>query len=248
MSALPSPRSSSASGRSSRPIRRTCSRLSRAASARRSSTSRSTGPSVPAARSACDRQRRQGLPDLVVHLARDAQALLLLRGERPARAVAPLGLQPVQHLVERTGQRDQLGRVRVDRGDPAPGATGVDRPHHLGEVAQRGQRAAQQHEVDDQHHRQPRAQDQDLRQHDALAHLDGREDQRQHGGDEHQRAGGEELPEQRAARPANARGRGLIEGRATGEQLGGGHGGRRAGRTDGDGASAGTTRGGVTGG
>ena len=48
----------------------------------------------------------QGLADFVVQLARDPPALGLLNHQRLSRALATLGLQPVEHVVERLRQRD----------------------------------------------------------------------------------------------------------------------------------------------
>ena len=55
----------------------------------------------------------QGLADLVVELAGDAPALTLLDHQRPPDALAPLGLQPVEHLVEGIGEGCDL-RAAVD--------------------------------------------------------------------------------------------------------------------------------------
>ena len=65
--------------------------------------------------------RGQRLADLVVQLARDPRALTLLRRQRPPRAVAPLALQPLDHLVERPGQLRHLGvrRLQLARAPPA---------------------------------------------------------------------------------------------------------------------------------
>ena len=59
----------------------------------------------------------QRLADAVVELLRDAQPLALLRGQRAADAVAALGLEPLEHLVE--GGRE-LGRVGVAAADLEP--------------------------------------------------------------------------------------------------------------------------------
>ena len=59
----------------------------------------------------------QALADAVVELLGDAQALALLRGQRAADAVAALGLEPLEHLVERGGE---LGGVGVAAADVEP--------------------------------------------------------------------------------------------------------------------------------
>ena len=60
---------------------------------------------------------RQRLPDPVMELLGDAQALALLRGERTGDAVAALGLEALEHLVEGRGQ---LGGVGVPAADVEP--------------------------------------------------------------------------------------------------------------------------------
>ena len=52
--------------------------------------------------------RGQLLPQLVVQLARDARTLLLLGGQRPANATAPLLLEAIEHAVERLGEGRHL--------------------------------------------------------------------------------------------------------------------------------------------
>ena len=89
ISAFTSPRSSSASGRSSRAMRRTSSRLSRTPSATPRSASRRQLRVPVRGALGLDRHRREGLPDLVVELARHPQPLGLLCGERGARRLVP---------------------------------------------------------------------------------------------------------------------------------------------------------------
>ena len=137
-------------------MRRTSSRLSRTASA------------TP--RSACGRQRRiavrgplgldrdrgQGLADLVVELTRDAQPLGLLGSERCPRRLAPGALQSVEHRVERGREGLALGAARIDAGQPPARPVRVDRAHHLGEPEQRRQHTSQQHEVQSDEQRRSR--------------------------------------------------------------------------------------------
>ena len=61
----------------------------------------------------------QHLADLVVQAARDPQPLGLLRRERAPAALAPLALEPVEHLVER--------RARARRPRPPPSAQALAR-------------------------------------------------------------------------------------------------------------------------
>ena len=59
----------------------------------------------------------QRLADLVVQLARDPPALGLLDRQRLARAVTALGLEPVEHVVERLREGDDArvaGHVGAD--------------------------------------------------------------------------------------------------------------------------------------
>ena len=83
----------------------------------------------------------QRLADLVVQLAGDAQPLGLLGGERTVGAVAPLGLDAVEHRVEGARQRDHLGahpHPVAHRGALAR-AHRVDVAHQGRQAAQRGQ-------------------------------------------------------------------------------------------------------------
>ena len=68
----------------------------------------------------------QRLPELVVQLASEPATLALLRGQRPLCALAPLVLEPVQHLVERVEQVADLADRAVEV-DPAPGDIGSTR-------------------------------------------------------------------------------------------------------------------------
>ena len=113
-SALCNPRSSSASGRSCRAMRRTSSVPLRA-------VSRSSSSCVPQLvgdprGQPFDLQHGAGqrLADLVVQLAGDPAALALQHAQRLTRALASLGLQPIEHLVERLRQRRDI-RLAVDR-------------------------------------------------------------------------------------------------------------------------------------
>ena len=90
----------------------------------------------------------QRLADLVVQLAGDPAALALQHAQRLARALAPLGLQPIEHLVERLRERRDV-RLPID-GHPLAGRERVMPAHRLGELVERAERRAQQQEIQDQ--------------------------------------------------------------------------------------------------
>ena len=115
------------------------------------------------------------LADLVVQLARDPLALALLDEQRPARAVAPLGLQPVEHLVEGLRQRDDR-RPAVDAHALAGGERIVP-AHGLDELVERPERRPQQRQIErEQAHEAGREHDQ-LERRWGHRHRHGREDQ-----------------------------------------------------------------------
>ena len=124
-----------------------------------------TGQVVDVARHAAELQHdaRQALPDAVVELLRDPQPLALLRGERAADAVAALGLEPLEHLVE--GRRE-LGRLGVPARHLQPQARlqRVDPARERRQLAQRAERAAQQQQVEREHQREAADEDRQLAQ------------------------------------------------------------------------------------
>ena len=175
-SALCSPRSSSASGRSRRAIRRTS--------------------SVPCAgglaqlvelvaqllgdrrREALDLQHHAGerLADLVVQLARDPPALVLLDEQRLTRALAPLGLEPVEHVVERHA------RARRRPGRPstctrAPGDSGSCRRMVSARSIERPERRSQEHQIEGQQSEQAGDEHDQLDRRRRHRHRHRREDQ-----------------------------------------------------------------------
>src|SRR6266511_1756922 len=116
-----------------------------------------------------------GLPDLVVQLAGDPLAFGLLRRHRPTAALAPLRLQPLQHLVERRhqgqdlsprGHREALTRTKQ-----------VHVAHPPGQPLQRLERRPQQQGVGDQHRDQPKRQHDRRGQRDRPAHRERRHPQ-----------------------------------------------------------------------
>ena len=91
----------------------------------------------------------QRLADLVVQLARHPPALLLLGVERAPRAVAPLALEPVEHVVERHAQLGHLGHGTIEL-DALARRQRVDPAHQRGQALERPEHAPHQHEVDGQ--------------------------------------------------------------------------------------------------
>ena len=103
----------------------------------------------------------QLLTHLVVELLRDPQALGLLPGQHPTGGLAALGLEPVEHLVER--QRELAGlRRRLRPRHPLPGFGEVDSPGEIGQRLQRTHDPAQQEQVHQRHQQQRRDQDRHL--------------------------------------------------------------------------------------
>ena len=102
-----------------------------------------------------------------MELLGDAQPLALLRGERAADAVAPLGLEALEHLVERRGQLGRLGVAAADL-EPVARLQRVDPARERGQLAQRRERAAQQQQVEREHQREPAGEDRQLAHGDVL--------------------------------------------------------------------------------
>ncbi len=195
-SALSSPRSSSASGRRRRAIRRTSSVPWRAVSRSSSSWSLELVRDPPGQSLHLQHDAGECLADLVVQLARDPLALALLNEQRPASAVAPLGLQPVEHLVEglRQARRSPARRSTRTR---LPGESGscprmVSTSSSSGRNAGRSSARLSVSRADEAH-----------REHDQLdrrgrhRHRHRREDQRQEREHQHRCVSAEHPPEQR---------------------------------------------------
>ena len=141
-SALRSPSSSSAWGRRPRAISRTSSTPARVASWSSSMAccSRRWRGAVEPLELEHDAGER--LSDLVVQLAREPHALVLLGGQRAAPARAPLVLEPVEHRVECVPQVGHL-RVGALELEPPAGLVRVDPPHHRRELLERPEHAPQ---------------------------------------------------------------------------------------------------------
>jgi hypothetical protein len=137
----------------------------------------------------------ENLADLVVQLARDALALVLLRRQRAPPALAPLVLEPRQYVVERGRERLDLG-VGVRDHQAPPGLERLDRAHRGGQPPERSDDATQQHEV--HRHRDDEAGDDDhgLGVGHGEADLDGREQQQQRDHREHRRVREDDAREQ----------------------------------------------------
>ena len=93
------------------------------------------------------------LADLVVELAGDPAALSLEHSQRLTRAVAALGLQPIEHVVERLRERRDV-RLTVNR-HPRAGGERIVPAHRLRQRIERAERRAQQQQIQDQQHHQP---------------------------------------------------------------------------------------------
>ena len=79
-----------------------------------------------------EQHRGELLPDLVVQLLRDPQALGFLAGEDPPGGIPALGLEAGEHLVERRGQLARLG-CRVRNRHPLGGVGEIDPPGQGGQ-------------------------------------------------------------------------------------------------------------------
>ena len=197
-SALCRPSSSSASGRRRRAITRTSS----AAWPRCLPQALQIGSELlrgaPGQRLAAQQQPGQQLADLVVQLARDAAALGLLRRQRTPAALAPLALEPVEHVVERLGQRRHLLAGRIDR-HPLTRLQRVDRAHHRREPLERSERPVQQDPIRQQHRDEPRQDDPELLGRRRDRHRDRRQHQRGRREREDERVADEQPAKQRRA-------------------------------------------------
>ena len=148
-------------------------------------------------RPALDLEHHPGkcLANLVVELARDPLPLALLHEQRPAGALASLGLEAVEHLVEGLCERDD-GRAAVDPHAPA-GRERIVPAHRLHELVERPERRSQQRQIQREQGEEPR------REHDQLERCRGhryrhrREDQGEERQHQDRRVGAEHPPEQR---------------------------------------------------
>ena len=98
-------------------------------------------------RQALDLKHHAGerLADLVVQFASDPLSLSLLDHQRPARALTPLGFQPVEHVVEGLRQR---GYVRLAvHACARPRRQRIVTAHRLGELVKRTKRGTEEHEA-----------------------------------------------------------------------------------------------------
>ena len=67
------------------------------------------------------RHRSQRLAKLIVQLARDPEPLSFLSGKDAPGALAPLGLESFEHLVERLRERQHLSARAFEAGGALPG-------------------------------------------------------------------------------------------------------------------------------
>ena len=130
-----------------------------------------------------------------MEVARDPQPLGLLGRERAAAALAPLRLEPVEHLVEGADDRDHLDAALL--GEPLPRPQQVDRPHPLDEPVDGGERRPQQQEVGRQHHDEPDDEVERLHDRDRGVDPAGREREQEDSGEQQSRVDREDTPEER---------------------------------------------------
>ena len=109
-----------------------------------------------------ERDRGQGLAGLIVQGARDPQALALLCHERGAASRSPLLGEPIEHRIEGAGEGDELRTLSGAPAEAQVRVAEVDLIHLCLELAQRGEGAADEHQVDREHCRQPDSEDQRL--------------------------------------------------------------------------------------
>jgi hypothetical protein len=138
---------------------------------------------------------RQDLAHLVVQPARDPQALALLRSERPAAALAPLVLEPLEHLVESTDELDDLDSAGL--GQALAGPEQVDGAHAPHEPLERGEGRPQQHQVEHEHQRERGGEVGDLDERDRRVDRDRRQGEQQRGDRQQRGVDREDPPEQR---------------------------------------------------
>ena len=92
----------------------------------------------------------EGLADLVVQLACEPHALVLLGGKRAATARVSLVLEAIEHRVEGVTEVGDLG-IRPLELQPPAGGVRVDPPHHRSELLERAEDPPQQQHVDGDH-------------------------------------------------------------------------------------------------
>ena len=92
----------------------------------------------------------EGLADLVVQLACEPHALVLLGGQRASTARASLVLKAIEHRVECVTEVGDLG-IRPLELQPPAGRVRVDPPHHRRELLERAEDPPQQQQVDGDH-------------------------------------------------------------------------------------------------
>ena len=145
-----SPWSSSAVGRSSRARCRSSSIACVASVLVVSSSRRSVGGASCVGGLEAQQDRRQRLVDLVVEVLRDPLALLLLRAKHAVCGLAALGLEPVEHAVERGLSRITSSASARDARRAAASARQVGLLHRADQPLERPQAPAQQQRVGQQ--------------------------------------------------------------------------------------------------
>src|SRR3954469_19644400 len=157
------------------------------------------GPRLLAHARELQERGRQVLTDLVVQLLGDAQALGLLRADDAPHALLALGLEAVEHRVERLGELRRLGRGATDR-DARARPEQVDLAHHAHQLLEGRDEPARDDQVREDHHDERGREDRELAQGDGLAQGAGGEDQHGHdrGACEHHGVCREDPPEEAA--------------------------------------------------
>ena len=140
---------------------------------------------------------RQALSDLVVQALSDAEPLGLLGLQRPSAAGMPLGLEPIEHLVEGGDELGQLTAAR--RRQVRAGTQEIDASHALGELLERSKDRPEQQEIGDDDHDESGDDDHRLVELDRIADRDRRPDEQRGDDHEQQRVCAEHSPEQRDA-------------------------------------------------
>ncbi len=141
---------------------------------------------------------REHLADLVVQAPSNSQPLCLLGGERAAPALVALGLQPVEHLVERVDDASDL--VVPARRETLPRLEEVDGLHPPRKLVEGRERATQEHDVRGQREAEPDHEHDCLGKPNRPADGDRREEKEQRRQRKERRVDREDPPEERKCR------------------------------------------------
>ena len=134
------------------------------------------------------------LADLVVELARDSLPFRLLRRKSAPAALAPLALEPVEHLVEDPDELAYLGGP--GDGESMSRREEVDTSHRARETLQRSERATDEQQIDHQDREQSREEQDRLGRRDRQPHGCRGQGENGRSDEKHGRVQGEDAPEQ----------------------------------------------------